>query len=84
MDGRLKQYLFDEQMEKVEAQLTLIETEEVSPLESEAELEDLIEFTKWVLDNAGILWNAAEYDKQLMGDLEPPVPPAFSESSTTN
>jgi site-specific DNA recombinase len=65
MDGRLKQYLFDEQMEKVEAQLSLIEAEEIDPLESETELDDLIEFTRWVLDNAGTLWNAAEYDKQL-------------------
>jgi hypothetical protein len=65
MDGRLKQYLFDEQMEKVEAELSIIEAEEVSPVETETELDDLIEFARWVLDNAGMLWNAAEYDKQV-------------------
>jgi hypothetical protein len=28
-------------------------------------LDDLIEFAKWVLDNAGVLWKAAECDKQV-------------------
>jgi hypothetical protein len=65
LDGKLKQHLFDERLEKVEGELSRIAALQPSPLLGETELEDLVEFTKWVLSNSGTLWAAAEYDKQL-------------------
>jgi hypothetical protein len=30
----------------------------------ETELAELVEFAKWVLENAGVLWLAAEFEKK--------------------
>lgn len=65
VDGRLKQHLFDEQMEKVEAELCRVAAQQLDSVPDETELDDLVGFVKWVLENGGMLWSAAEYGNQI-------------------
>ena len=64
VDGRLSQQLFDEQLSKVEADLAEVQGQEVEILPEEEELSELLVFSRWVLENAGVVWSVADYEKK--------------------
>jgi site-specific DNA recombinase len=64
VEGKLNQQLFDEQLARVEADLAEVHEQEVEILPEEEELSELLVFSRWVLENAGVVWLAADYEKK--------------------
>jgi hypothetical protein len=64
VNGKLKQHIYDEQMDKVESDLEAAERQQLEPLPQELELRNLIDFARWVLENAGVTWLAAGHKER--------------------
>ena len=63
LDGKLSQTIFDDQLEKVEAEIARhsVPSETV---ENPADVDNLLSFGEWFLDNAATVWIGASPDKK--------------------
>ena len=67
VNGKLKEVHYNEQMEKVEGELAGLMQQEAEQLPTGVELEQVMEFARWMLENAGVTWLAAEpYKKGIL------------------